>query len=57
VTEQPQVRAALEKSRQVGCCVDQLLQVVDQKQELALAHVLGETIPYAQSLGDRLGDE
>ena len=55
--EQAEAGARGEKARQGGRCLDHLLEVVEQKQQLALADVLGEVVLRPQGLGDRLGDE
>ena len=55
--EERQGGAALEEGRELGRRLDDLLEVVEEEAELALADVLGETVLGAEGLGDRLGDE
>ena len=53
--EQLQLRAALEQQPEIGRGVHDLLEVVQQEQQLALADLLGEPVLRAERLGDRLG--
>ena len=53
--EQPEVRAAPRAARELGRGLDDLLEVVEQEQQLALADVLGEAVLGAERLRDRLG--
>ena len=57
VHEQGEVGAAGEERRELRRRRDHLLEVVEEQEQLALADVLGETVPRAERLGDRLRDE
>ena len=46
-----------EQRRELGRCLDHLLEVVEHEQQLPLADVLGEAVLGAERLGDRLRDE
>ena len=43
--------------REIGRCLDHLLEVVEQEQHLALADVLGQAVLGTERLRDRLRDE
>ena len=55
--EQREVRAGAEQRGELRRCVDHLLEVVDDEQQLPLADVLGEAVPRAERARDRLRDE
>ena len=55
--EQPQVRACLDERGQLRRRVDDLLEVVEHEQELALADVVRERALRADRPADRVGDE
>ena len=55
--EDGEVRARGDERGQLGRRRDDLLEVVDEEQELALADVLGEAVAGAHGPGDRLADE
>ena len=55
--QEPQVGAGLEQLRELGRRLDDLLEVVEQQQKLALADVLGEAVLRPERLRDRLGHE
>ena len=55
--EQREIRARAQERRKLGCCVDHLLEVVEQQQQLALADVPGKVVLCAERLRDRLGHE
>ena len=47
----------LHKPGQFRRCLDHLLQVVEKEEHLPLADVLGQTVPRAERVRDRLRDE
>ena len=57
MTRRVRLGQALEERRELGRCLDHLLEVVEEEQQLSLADVRRETILGAERLGDRLDDE
>ena len=55
--EQVEVRADLDKRREVGCDSDYLLQVVEQEQQLPLADVVDKAVRRPKGPPDGLEDE
>src|SRR5262249_5183875 len=55
--DQREVGTGRYKCGELGRCLDHLLQVVEEKEHLPLADVLGESVARSERLGDRLRDE
>jgi hypothetical protein len=55
--EQREVRAGLDERGELGRRLDHVLDLVQEQKQLAFSDVVGQTIPGAERLGDRLGDE
>ena len=57
MTSSVEVGARRRERDELGRGLDHLLEVVEEEQQLPLADVLGEAVPGAERLRDRLGDE
>jgi hypothetical protein len=55
--EQVEVRAGLDERRELWCDFDDLLQVVEQEQQLALAYVVDQAVLHTGRLPNRLEDD
>src|SRR5207248_9941213 len=53
-TEKGEVGARPQELREGGCCLDHLLEVVDEKQHVSFTDVLGEAVLGAERVRDQL---